>query len=480
MPADPMDDVRAAGYRRIVRELSRAGYDWYEVSNFALPGRKARHNVAYWRARPYLGLGPGAVSTVGARRWTNAADPAAWAAALAAGDAPPRASEALDAQTRARERLLLAARCGERVPLAEVAAAVDLRARRRPRGRWIGFPAQWYNPRDAKGEARGRRGVRAPVSLSAFKGVDCRSRLGKSRSCGPSSRSTSRSGAPVGSKHLSERYDFGVAASTIRNDLADLEDMGMLAHPHTSAGRVPTDAGYRHYVDVVVTERRDAAPPAILLERDRAASEIDDALRETAEALSRVTELLAVVSAPAVSTSTCATSRSSRCSRGSSWWCSSRRPARSRSASSPFADPVDEGLAEFARVYLNERLVGSQLGTRRVAAVFESLDLRLKERAFLDALRPAFETPGPGDVRGSAPGRHVAPAGQPHPRRRRAPQRGAADARGAVQPARGDLRRAARRRHLPAHRPRDGAALAAGVLARRRPTTAWPTAASAR
>ena len=125
MPADPMDDVRASGYRRIVRELSRAGYDWYEVSNFALPGRRARHNVAYWRARPYLGLGPGAVSTVGARRWTNAADPDAWAAALAAGGTPPRAFEALDAGTRARERFLLASRCGERVPLAEVAAVID-------------------------------------------------------------------------------------------------------------------------------------------------------------------------------------------------------------------------------------------------------------------------------------------------------------------------------------------------------------------
>ncbi len=185
-----MDDVRAAGYRRIVRELSRAGYDWYEVSNFALPGRRARHNVAYWRARPYLGLGPGAVSTVGARRWTNAADPDAWAAALAAGEPPPRAFEALDAGTRARERFLLAARCGERVPLAEVAAVLDPGVAAGLAARWIGFPAQWYNPRDAKGEARGRRGVRAPVSLYAFKGVDCRSRLAKSRSCGPSSRST--------------------------------------------------------------------------------------------------------------------------------------------------------------------------------------------------------------------------------------------------------------------------------------------------
>ena len=134
MPADPMDDVRAAGYRRIVRELGRAGYDWYEVSNFALPGRRARHNVAYWRARPYIGLGPGAVSTVGdrpgdlspgARRWRNAADTEAWAAALAAGAEPPRTGEALDPETAARERLLLAARCGERVPLAEVAAVLD-------------------------------------------------------------------------------------------------------------------------------------------------------------------------------------------------------------------------------------------------------------------------------------------------------------------------------------------------------------------
>jgi coproporphyrinogen III oxidase-like Fe-S oxidoreductase len=125
MPPDPMDDVRATGYRRIVRELSRGGYDWYEVSNFALPGRRARHNVAYWRARPYLGLGPGAVSTVGSRRWTNAADPSAWAAALASGSSPLRTLEALDAPVRARERFLLAARCGERVPLAEVAAVLD-------------------------------------------------------------------------------------------------------------------------------------------------------------------------------------------------------------------------------------------------------------------------------------------------------------------------------------------------------------------
>ena len=70
------------------------------------------------------------------------------------------------------------------------------------------------------------------------------------------------SAAPVGSRRLTERYALGAAASTVRNDLAELEDLGMLAHPHTSAGRVPTDAGYRHYVDVLMSERgeRGAVP----------------------------------------------------------------------------------------------------------------------------------------------------------------------------------------------------------------------------
>lgn len=98
------------------------------MSSFALPGKRARHNVAYWRARPYLGLGPGAVSTVGQWRWTNLAAPGAWRRAVARGAAPPRDREALDESVRARERVMLAARCGAAVPLAEIAAVVDLQA----------------------------------------------------------------------------------------------------------------------------------------------------------------------------------------------------------------------------------------------------------------------------------------------------------------------------------------------------------------
>ena len=151
---DPNDDARAAGYRRIVRALARAGYSWYEVSNFARPKQRARHNMAYWRARPYLGLGPGAVSTVGARRWKDSPAFEPWLAALEDGSVPPRDVESLDDVTRARERLLLAARCGLPVPLADVERGGRPYGRRRARRGWIGFPAQWYNPRDAKGAVR--------------------------------------------------------------------------------------------------------------------------------------------------------------------------------------------------------------------------------------------------------------------------------------------------------------------------------------
>lgn len=144
--APPGDDERAALYRRVVRGLERLGYRWYEVSSFARPGHRARHNVAYWRARPYLGLGPGAVSTVGRKRWRNVPDASAYIAALTgrasragggpgadaapwgragAVAAPPREVEALAGGTLARERLLLAARCGLPVPLSEVGATID-------------------------------------------------------------------------------------------------------------------------------------------------------------------------------------------------------------------------------------------------------------------------------------------------------------------------------------------------------------------
>src|SRR3954466_6704660 len=108
----------------------------------------------------------------------------------------------------------------------------------------------------------------------------------------------SETGQPVGSKTLAADPEITAGPSTIRNELAVLEERGLLAHHHTSAGRVPTDAGYRYYVD----ELLPAAPAPLRLELVR--REVDEAMRVTTETLSQVTNLLAIVSAPPIATTT--------------------------------------------------------------------------------------------------------------------------------------------------------------------------------
>ena len=69
-------------------------------------------------------------------------------------------------------------------------------------------------------------------------------------------------GQPVGSKHLVERTGMRVSSATVRNELAELERFGLLTHPHTSAGRVPTDRGYRYYVDRLLERPAPRPPPS--------------------------------------------------------------------------------------------------------------------------------------------------------------------------------------------------------------------------
>ena len=112
-------------FEQVVETLVATGYRWYETANFCREGRQARHNMAYWLGRDYLGLGIGAVSTVGDLRWRNAPKLAPYLAALASGLRPPRELEQLDAQTRVIERLMLGLRLDRPVPLDEVASAVE-------------------------------------------------------------------------------------------------------------------------------------------------------------------------------------------------------------------------------------------------------------------------------------------------------------------------------------------------------------------
>src|SRR6266545_5081054 len=110
-------------------------------------------------------------------------------------------------------------------------------------------------------------------------------------------------GQPVGSRHLVEQAGLSVSPSTVRNELAELEARGLLTHPHTSAGRVPTERGYRLYADELLA-RQDARPGSFPLDFSALRREIDSALEATSEVLSRVTHLLALVSAPSFETTT--------------------------------------------------------------------------------------------------------------------------------------------------------------------------------
>jgi oxygen-independent coproporphyrinogen-3 oxidase len=130
--AEAMEDY----FERIVERLTVAGYRWYETSNFCrVPagrggGRdlRAQHNLAYWRGRNYLGLGLGAVSTVGERRWRNTARLPLYLRELAAGRRPPREVEQIDRATRLRERVMLGLRLDEPLSLADVGGVVDEQA----------------------------------------------------------------------------------------------------------------------------------------------------------------------------------------------------------------------------------------------------------------------------------------------------------------------------------------------------------------
>jgi oxygen-independent coproporphyrinogen-3 oxidase len=128
-------DALEGHFETVVDTLTMAGYRWYETANFCLePARaggrdlRARHNLGYWRAHDYLGIGLGAVSTVAGVRRRNSPGLGRYVEALGAGERPPRELEHLDGGTRARERLLLGLRLDEPLPVEEVESALDREA----------------------------------------------------------------------------------------------------------------------------------------------------------------------------------------------------------------------------------------------------------------------------------------------------------------------------------------------------------------
>ena len=110
----------AESYEFACERLARAGYDHYEISNWALPGFRSRHNLKYWRREPYLGFGAGAHSFDGHWRWANAHDPAAYAAAIEQGRLPVEQLEEVTPKMAFDEELFLGLRQLEGIDLARI------------------------------------------------------------------------------------------------------------------------------------------------------------------------------------------------------------------------------------------------------------------------------------------------------------------------------------------------------------------------
>jgi oxygen-independent coproporphyrinogen III oxidase len=123
--AVPSDDAMAESYEFACELLARAGYDHYEISNWALPGFRSRHNLKYWRREPYLGFGAGAHSFDGRRRWANAHDPAAYAAAIEQGRLPVEQLEEITPRQALEEELFLGLRQLEGIDLAGIEERYD-------------------------------------------------------------------------------------------------------------------------------------------------------------------------------------------------------------------------------------------------------------------------------------------------------------------------------------------------------------------
>jgi heat-inducible transcriptional repressor len=195
------------------------------------------------------------------------------------------------------------------------------------------------------------------------------------------------SAKPVASKSIAEDAEVEWGSSTVRAELAALEAAGYLTHPHTSAGRIPTEVGYRYYVDRLI---ESGAPPAsVELELSRLRREIDEAMRETTTALAQVTDLIALVTAPAPA----ATIHRVEVLRLQPDKVMAIAIASNGSIAKrvfDFDGPVDSGLVEWASSYLNESLAGMSVGARMIVDRLADPELGPAESRFVATLGPAF------------------------------------------------------------------------------------------
>jgi len=196
-------------------------------------------------------------------------------------------------------------------------------------------------------------------------------------------------GQPVGSKSLVERSGLDVSSSTVRNELAELETQGLLTHPHTSAGRIPTESGYRLYAASLIGEL-EGRPGPFPVDLSVMRNELEQALRQTTETLSDATHLLALVSAPSIESAAVRHVEVLQLQPRVVIVVVITASGGVSKRVFEFEEPIDSGLVDWAVAYLDEVVTSHRISPSLLRRRFEDPGLSSRERRFLETLRPAF------------------------------------------------------------------------------------------
>ena len=203
-------------------------------------------------------------------------------------------------------------------------------------------------------------------------------------------------GAPVPSKGLAAAAGLDISSSTVRSECATLEEQGYLTHPHTSAGRIPTDFGYRKFVDQLMSggsiraSSRVAVRVADSVSRDNLGGEVEAALREITAAMSEATNLIALALAPMVSGARLCHVELLTLQMNQLMYVFIVSTGGVMKGVLELSAPVDSGLIDWARTYLNETLNNQTLTARLIRRVLHNPELSNREASFLNTLAPAF------------------------------------------------------------------------------------------
>lgn len=229
-----------------------------------------------------------------------------------------------------------------------------------------------------------------------------------------------RTAEPVGSRTIARKYDLGVSPATIRNEMADLEELGYLEQPHTSAGRVPSDKGYRYYVDVLMDPEEFSSEEQAWLREEVSGRRwaIEELIHQASRLLSWMTQYTSVVMVPRLSQAVVRRIHFTPIDSFHALAVIVTEPGFVQNEIVEFPREVDDHFLRFLAEWLNERLVGKSFRdvTRGVLAelrdelepvdVYEemaefllrALESKDEERVFLDGALHLFDQPEFRDV----------------------------------------------------------------------------------